>query len=165
MLALYLDMNDTLSSLSTCNQHFELQCYYITTSLFNIDHNIIIIILFLTTKFILVSQYKHVFFYFHKIGNLAKGVSTIPDSVLDQQPPILEITTQAKTAEWNQLGVQLELNDVTLAGSHDYTKMYQLWIMEKAENATQRKLISALRAIQQNNLAYKYEQHLKTVSI
>ena len=35
------------------------------------------------------------FFYFHEIGNLAKEVSTIPDSVLDQQPPILEITTQA----------------------------------------------------------------------
>ena len=96
---------------------------------------------------------------------MAREVSTIPDSVLDQQPPILEITTQVKTAEWNQLGVQLELNDVTLAEFHDYTKMYQLWIMEKAENATQRKLISALRAIQQNNLAYKYEQRLKTVSI
>ena len=98
-------------------------------------------------------------------GNMAKGVSTIPDSVLDEQPPIQEIVTHAKTAKWNQLGVQLELNDVTLAECHDCTEMYQLWIMEKAENATRRKLISALRAIQQNDVAYHYEQHLKTVSV
>ena len=96
---------------------------------------------------------------------MAEGVFAIPDYLLDQQPPILEITTHARTAEWNQLGVQLELNDVALAGCHDYTEMYQLWIMEKAENATRRKLISALRAVGQNNVAYNYEQHLKTVSV
>ena len=96
---------------------------------------------------------------------MAEGGSIIPDWLLDQQPSILEITTHARTAEWNQLGVQLELNDVTLAGCHGYTKMYQSWIMEKAENATRRKLISALRAIGQNNVAYNYEQHLKTVSV
>ena len=95
---------------------------------------------------------------------MAEGGSTIPDWFLDLQPPILEISTHAKTAEWNQLGVQLQLNDVALAGCHDCTEMYQLWIMEKAENATRRKLISALRAIGQNNVAYNYEQHLKTVS-
>ena len=94
-----------------------------------------------------------------------EGVFAIPDCLLDQQPPILEITTHARTAEWNRLGVQLELNDVALAGCHDYTEMYQLWIMEKAENATRRKLISALRAVGQNNVAYNYEQNLKTVSV
>ena len=90
-------------------------------------------------------------FNFIILGNMAKGVPAIPDWNLDQQPPILEITTNAKTAEWKQLGVQLELN-ADLAGCHDYTEMYQLWIMKKAENTTQRKLISALRAIQQNNI-------------
>ena len=92
---------------------------------------------------------------------MAKGASTIPDQVLDQQPTILEIATHAKTAKWNHLGVQLELNDVALAGCHDCIEMYQLWIMEKAENATRRKLISALKAIGQNYVSYNYEQYLK----
>ena len=96
---------------------------------------------------------------------MAEGGSIILDRLLDLQPPILEITTHARTAKWNQLGVQLELNDTALAECRDYTEMYQLWIMEKAENATRRKLISALRAIRQTNVAYKYEQHLKTVPV
>ena len=96
---------------------------------------------------------------------MAEGGSAIPDKLLDLQPPILELTTHAETAEWNRLGVQLKLNDVALAGCHNYTELYQLWIMEKAENATRRKLISALRAIQQNNVAYNYEQYLKTLSV
>ena len=94
---------------------------------------------------------------------MAEGASTMRDSLLDQQPPILEITTYARIAEWNCLGVQLELNDVALAGCYDCTSMYQLWIMEKTENATRRKLISALRAIGQNSVAYNYEQHLKII--
>ena len=92
-------------------------------------------------------------------------MSDIPDWILDQQPPILEITTHARTAEWKQLGVQLELNDTDLAGCRDCTEMYRLWIMEKAENATRRKLISALRAIRQNNIVRNYECHLKTISV
>ena len=101
------------------------------------------------------------------LGNIAEGgvyVSTIPDQLLDQQPTILEITTHVRTAEWNQLGVQLGLNDVDLAERHDCTRMYQLWIQEKADNATRRNLISALRAIRQNNVAKRYEDYLKTVS-
>ena len=81
---------------------------------------------------------------------------------MDQQPHILEIATHARTSEWNRLGVQLELNDVDLAECSDCTKMYQFWIQKKAENATRKKLISALRTIEENNVAYKYEQHLKT---
>ena len=84
---------------------------------------------------------------------------------MDQQPPIKEVTKHARTAKWNQLGVELELNDVDLAECSECTAMYQLWIMEKAENATRRKLISALRSIKQNNVAYTYEQHLKTVAL
>ena len=96
---------------------------------------------------------------------MVEEVLALPDWLLDQQPPILEITTHAKTAEWKQLGVQLELDNTNLSGCHDCTEMYLLWIMEKAENATRRKLISALRAIQQNNIAYNYERHLKRVSL
>ena len=95
---------------------------------------------------------------------MAEGESTIADQLLDQQPPILEISTHARTAKWNRLGVQLELDNVALAECGDCTKMYQLWLMEKAENATRRKLISALKAIRENNVAYNYEQHLKTIS-
>ena len=82
---------------------------------------------------------------------------------MNQQPPILEVTTHARTAEWNQLGVQLGLDNVDLAGSHDCTKMYQLWIMEKGRNATRRNLIIALRAIKQNSVADHYEDYLKTM--
>ena len=82
------------------------------------------------------------------------------DHFLDQQPPILEITTHARTAEWNRLGVALELDDVDLAGCHDYTSMYQLWLQEKADKATRRKLLDALRDIRQNNVARKYEEHI-----
>ena len=118
----------------------------------------------LLKKFIVLCQYKHVLIFNFISGNMVEGVSAIPDGLLDQQPPILEITTHAKTAKWKQLGVQLELDSTNLAECHDYTEMYLLWIMEKAENATRRKVISALRAIQQNNIAYNYEHHLKTVS-
>ena len=90
-------------------------------------------------------------------------ISTLPDQLLDQQPALLELTTYAKTTKWNQLGVELELNSVDLFGCHDCTSMYQLWIQEKADKATRRSLLVALRAIRQNNLAYAYEHHLKTM--
>ena len=100
------------------------------------------------------------------LGNIAEGgiyASALPDELLDQQPPIKEISTHATTAEWNLLGVQLELSDVNLAGCNDCTMMYQLWIQEKAENATRRNLLTGLRAIKQNDVARKYEDHLKTM--
>ena len=89
-------------------------------------------------------------------------VSTLPDDLLDQQPTIQEITRYAETAEWNKLGVQLELNNVALAGCHDCTCMYQLWIQEKAHNATRRNLLVALKAIRENNVAENYEKYLET---
>ena len=87
------------------------------------------------------------------------------DSILDEQPPILELIDHARTAQWKLLGVKLELDSVALAGCHDYVSMYQLWIMEKAENATRRNLITALIAIGQNNTARIYKEYLKTVRI
>ena len=88
---------------------------------------------------------------------------TLPDDLLDQQPKIEEVTRHARTSEHNQLGVTLQLDSVKLAGCHDYTSMYQLWIMEKAENATRRNLLVALRDIGQNNVARKYEEYLETI--
>ena len=78
----------------------------------------------------------------------------------DQQPSILELTKYAKTSEWNQLGVALELNSVDLAGCNDCTKMYQLWLQEKAEKATRRKLLGSLMDIRQNDVARKYKEYV-----
>ena len=89
-------------------------------------------------------------------------VSTSLEILLDQQPTIIELITQARTAKWNQLGVQLDLDSIDLAGCHDLTSMYQLWIHEKAENATRRNLLKALRFIKENKVAWEYENYLKT---
>ena len=90
-------------------------------------------------------------YIFHFIlGNIDKGgvhVSTLLNQLLDQQPTILEITTHARTEKWKELGTQLQLDCVNLAECHDLTSMYQLWIQEKADKATRRSLLDALRAI------------------
>ena len=82
--------------------------------------------------------------------------------LLDQQPDIKELTTHARTAQWHLLGVQLELDSVDLDGCTDLTSMYQLWIQEKAEMATRKSLLTALRSIRENNVAWKYESYLRT---
>ena len=80
---------------------------------------------------------------------------------MDQQPTILEVTKHARTAEWYQLGVQLGLDSVALAGCRDCISMYHLWFLEKAREATRRNLLNALRAITQN--VASYEDYLKTL--
>ena len=82
--------------------------------------------------------------------------------LLDQQPGSKELITHARTAQWNLLGVQLELDSINLDGCTDLTSMYRLWIQEKAEMATRRNLLSALRSIRENNVAWKYETYLRT---
>ena len=81
---------------------------------------------------------------------------------MDQQPGLKELTTHARTAKWNQLGVQLELDSVDLGGCTDMTSMYRLWIQEKANMATRRNLLTAFRSIRENNVARKYENYLRT---
>ena len=85
------------------------------------------------------------------------------DQLLDQQPTILELATHARTSENNQLGVILQLDHINLANCHDYTSMYQLWLEEKAQNATRRSLLDALTTIGLNDVARKYKDHLKTM--
>ena len=89
-------------------------------------------------------------------------MSTSLEMLLDQQPDLKELTTHARTAKWYLLGVQLELDSVDLAECTDLTRMYQLWIQEKAEMATRRNLLTALRSIRENNAARKYENYLRT---
>ena len=81
--------------------------------------------------------------------------------LLDQQPDLKEITKFARTAQWYHLGIQLELDSVDLDGCHNLERMYNLWIQQKAEKATRRNLLTALRDIGQNNVAKQYKDYLK----
>ena len=81
--------------------------------------------------------------------------------LLDQQPKLKEITRYARTAQWYHLGVQLELDGMDLDGCTDLARMYNLWLQRKAENATRRNLLAALRAIRENDVAKQYEDYLK----
>ena len=83
--------------------------------------------------------------------------------LLDQQPDLKELTTHARTANWHLLGVQLELDSVDLAECTDLTTMYELWINEKAEMATRRNLLIALRSIRETNVTWTYENYLRTL--
>ena len=89
-------------------------------------------------------------------------VSTSLEILLDQQPDLKELTTHARTAQWYQLGVQLELESVDLDGCTDLARMYELWIQQKAEMATRRNLLTALRSIRENNVAWTHENYLRT---
>ena len=89
-------------------------------------------------------------------------VSKSLEILLDQQPDLQEITTHARTAQWRLLGVQLKLGSVDQDGCTEVTSMYQLWIQEKAEMATRRNLLTALRSIRENNVARQYENYLRT---
>ena len=90
--------------------------------------------------------------------------STSLEQLLDEQPRLIELTKYAKTAEWFSLGIQLELDNTKLKGCNgDLSRVYDLWIQEKAENATRRNLLVALKAIEQNDVAHRYEEYLKTL--
>ena len=89
-------------------------------------------------------------------------MSTSLEILLDQQPDLNELITHARTAQWYQLGVKLELDSEDLRGCTDLTRMYQLWIKEKAEMATRRNLLTALRSIRENNVTWMYESYLRT---
>ena len=89
-------------------------------------------------------------------------MSTSLEILLDQQPDLNELITHARTARWHLLGVKLELDSVDLDGCTDFTSMYQLWIKEKANMATRRTLLTALRSIRENNVAWMYESYLRT---
>ena len=81
--------------------------------------------------------------------------------ILNQQPSLRELITHARTAEWFMLGILLELDSVDLAECTDLTRMYQLWIQQKAEMATRSNLLTALRSLGQNTVARVYENYLR----
>ena len=87
------------------------------------------------------------------------------EQLLDQQPSLKELASNAKTAKWYELGIQLELNGVDLAGCTDFTRMCQLWIEEKAEKASRRNFLNALEAIRQNNVVHEYKEYLRQLLV
>ena len=90
--------------------------------------------------------------------------STSLKQLLDEQPEVIELMHNAKTEEWFRLGIHLRLDRVKLSGCNgNLACVYDLWIMEKPENATRRNLLNALIAIGQMDVAYKYEKYLKTL--
>ena len=92
-----------------------------------------------------------------------ESVSSL-NQLLKSQPPLLEVTTHARTEKVFLLGTQLQLDKVNLKGcKDDLCRMYDLWIQEKAENATRGNLLDALRAIQKKDVARIYEAHVKTM--
>ena len=94
-------------------------------------------------------------------GNVS---STLLDQLLDEKPPLIELINNAKTAEWFSLGIQLELDNTKLKTCQSVLSLvYDLWIQEKAENATRRNLLVALKAIGQNDVARRYEEYLETL--
>ena len=110
------------------------------------------------------SQLNYMFIFSTLIlGSIGKEhESTSLKALLDQIPGTKELTTHAKTAKWHLLGVQLELDDQELRGCSELVKMYDLWLNNKAEMATRRNLLKALRFIKENKVAWEYENYLKT---
>ena len=88
---------------------------------------------------------------------------TLSDKILDDKPTIDELTTHARTAKWNELGIKLTLDDESLGQCNGYDSMYQLWLQEKGDGATRRVLIKALRDKNLNNVADNYVKYLKTL--
>ena len=90
---------------------------------------------------------------------------SLPDQILDAVPDIYEVKNYARTAKWNDLGIQLKLNETSLAECKECPAMYQLWLDEKGRHATRRMLLAALRDIRQNKVADGYIDHLKTIKM
>ena len=90
---------------------------------------------------------------------------SLPDEILDDIPKIYELTNFARTPNWNELGIQLKLDDVNRIQCKDYAGIYQLWLDEKGRHATRRMLLAALRDIRQNAVADSYVAYLKTITM
>ena len=116
---------------------------------------VFVVLCFFYKDFINITVLKH---YYYILLYLIDNMSL--DQLLDQQPPIQEITTHARTEKWNELDTQLQLDIVNLADCHCLTSMYQIWIQEKADKATSRSLLNPLRTIKQNNVVMIYEDYL-----
>ena len=101
--------------------------------------------------------------------------STLPrtmslDYLLDQAPLLLEVCNHAKITDWHTLGIQLQLDSVDLDNirsdptmTNKLSSMYNLWLNKKADIASRKQLLTALRSelVGQNRIANDYEQFLR----
>ena len=86
---------------------------------------------------------------------------------LKQRPELAFLCEHVRTVKWFQLGIQLEVDTVSLKEIHQEcsdidqrrTKMYDEWLRTKPE-ASFLQLINALRscAVQEHTIAYNLEQ-------
>ena len=101
------------------------------------------------------------------------AIGGVPDSLkllLNQAPSLSEVCVYAITADWYQLGIQLQLDSVDLANirklpdeNEKLPRMYDIWLNKRGESATRQELLTALRskAVAQNSTAFEYEKYLK----
>ena len=101
------------------------------------------------------------------------AIGGVPDSfklLLNQAPSLSEVCEHAITANWYQLGIQLQLDSVDLANirklpdeNEKLPRMYDIWLNKRGESATRQELLTALRskAVAQNSTAFEYENYLK----
>ena len=107
------------------------------------------------------------------VYSLKMAIGGVPDYslefLLNQAPSHSEVCEHAITADWYQLGIQLQLGSVDLEHirrltneSEKLPRMYEIWL-NKGDSPTRRKLLIALRsnAVAQNNTAFEYETYLK----
>ena len=92
------------------------------------------------------------------------------DHLLDQAPQLPEVCNHARIANWCDLGIQLQLDSVDLdnirsdpAMTNRLSSMYSLWLNKKADIASRKQLLTALRSehVGQNRVANDYEQYLR----
>lgn len=90
--------------------------------------------------------------------------------LLNQAPSHSEVCEHAKTADWYQLGIQLQLDSVDLENirrlpieNEKLPGMYDIWLNKKGESPTRKKLLISLRskAVGNNRIASEYEDYLK----
>ena len=87
-------------------------------------------------------------------------------STLDNIPDITELIDHVQTGKWKELAMWLKIKDVILAQSNSCIEMYNKWLQTKPEHeTTRRKLITALEAINEFNLAGQYKKYLREVSL
>lgn len=96
--------------------------------------------------------------------------ASLPDSILDEVPPLHEVVEYARTNRSHELGEMLELDIEDLSNvrtdlsvSKKMSAVSNMWLDEKGKDATRKRLLDALRTkhVGKRSIAEKYEEKLK----
>ena len=94
------------------------------------------------------------------------GIPSIPDHIMDGNPKLLELLNHVQTIKWKELGMQLEIPKIIRDGCNSCPDIYDKWLaVTPKPKKTRRKLITALKAINEVALADEYMEYLATVSL